>query len=190
MRPVDINANALGFTPWVPIDYLQNGFAIGLGFSVSSGASLTATVQHTFDDILQNDHPVIITQATTVITVTDGGFTQPYAGAYGLGGHNLSVGDWVSITGSKAPSMDGQYSVTTVPNNTSYTLTSLVSQTATADPGVQIASARVYPHATLAGVSARQDGNYAFPPMAIRLNLTAYTSGIASLMIRQGMGSR
>lgn len=190
MRPVDVNLKAIGFSPWVPLDYLQNGFSVGLGFSVSAGASLTAQVEHTFDDLLQNNHPVQITQATTVITVVDTGFTQQFSGADSAGGHNLSVGDSVQIEGSRVLGMDGLFSVVTVPNNTSYTLTSLVSQSATADSGVQAASARVHPHATLINLVARADGNYAFPPMAVRLRLSAYASGIASLMIRQGMGSR
>lgn len=190
MRPVDVSLKALGFSNWIPLDYLQNGFSVGLGFSISSGASLTATVQHTFDDLLQNDHPVQISQSTTVITVTDTGFTPLYAGTDSLGGHNLSPGDSVIVQGSKVNGMDGTFAVQTVPNNTSYTLTSLVSQTAVADPGVQVASARVFPHATMVAMTARTDGNYAFPPMFVRLLLTAWASGTASLMIRQGMGSR
>ena len=189
MRPVDIWLNSATFSNWVQLDYLQNGFAVGLGFSVSSGATLTASVQHTFDDIQQNDHPVSATQSGNTITVVDTGFSQIWSNTNSLNSHCLSVGDWVYLTGSQA-NMDGQYSVASIVSATSYTLTSTVSQTATAGPGLQAATARVYNHATMSAITSRLDGNYAFPPCAVRLLVTAYTSGIASLAIRQGMGSR
>jgi len=40
-------------------------------------------------------------------------------------------------------------------------------------------------HATLVGQTASADGNYQFPPRACRLNVTAYTSGSATLTVNQ-----
>lgn len=189
MRPADVYVNSATFSPWVSVDYIQSGFGIGLGFSLSAGASLTASVQHTFDDF-PNGHPITATQATTVITVTDRGFTQAYGNVDALGGHGLSVGDWVKLTGTSLQptitGMDGEYSVATVVSATQYTLTSLVSQTATAGQFAQATTARVYPHANMVGMTTRKDGNYAYPVMAVRLLLTAWASGIASLGVRQG----
>jgi hypothetical protein len=200
MRPVYIylNGPANSFSPWVSVDYLQTAFAIGLAFSISSGATLTSTVQFTDDDITQNAHNVIATQATTVITVTDTGFTQAQGNVNALGGHGLSVGDWVKLVGSNvqptavaaANSMDGEYTVATVASATQYTLTSAVSQTATAGPFTTAATARVYTHATLAAMAARTAGSQKDPCMAIRLLMPTYTSGIACLAVIQGMGTR
>lgn len=44
-----------------------------------------------------------------------------------------------------------------------------------------------FPNATVAAATASANGNYAFPVTAIRLNMTAYTSGVgAQLTVLQG----
>jgi hypothetical protein len=43
-----------------------------------------------------------------------------------------------------------------------------------------------FPNATVAAAVASANGNYAFPVTAIRLNVTAYTSGQAVLTVLQG----
>lgn len=202
MRPVYqylIGTSALPVTPWVSVDYLQTAFNLGLLVDVSSGASLTATVQLTDDDITQDGHYVTATQTTTTITVTDHGPTLQQgnvnAGAYG---HGLSVGDWVKLLSTNiqptavaaANTMDGEYAVATVVNATQYTLTSAVSQSATAGPFTTASTARVYPHATLAAIAARTASSQQFPVMAVRLLLASWVSGNAALTVLQGMGSR
>jgi hypothetical protein len=42
------------------------------------------------------------------------------------------------------------------------------------------------PHSTLAAKTTNSDGNYAFPVTAIRLNVTAWTSGTVTLTALQG----
>ncbi len=49
------------------------------------------------------------------------------------------------------------------------------------DPG----TASWFPNDTLTAQTASGDGNYAFPVTAIRLNVTAYTSGSATLTVIQ-----
>src|SRR5271163_2299181 len=119
MRPVylTLSGAANAVTPWVPVDYLQTAFNIGLLFSISSGASLTATVQLTDDDINQDGHYVTATQTTTVITVTDLGPTLAQGNYNGAGTHGLSVGDWVKLESTNIQptavaavnTMDGEY---------------------------------------------------------------------------------
>jgi hypothetical protein len=87
------------------MDQYQTPFDVGLGVTLTAGATLTYTVQHTFDDVFA------------------AGFTP--AGA-----------SW-------------------------------------------------FPHATLAAKTASSDGNYVAPVTAIRLNVTAYTSGSATLTVIQ-----
>lgn len=43
-------------------------------------------------------------------------------------------------------------------------------------------------HATVNGLSATADGNYAFPIRAIRVNITAYTSGTLTFNVIQASG--
>lgn len=51
--------------------------------------------------------------------------------------------------------------------------------------GFDPATATWYDHATLAAKTASSDGNYAYPVSAIRLNVTPYTSGSATMTVMQ-----
>lgn len=186
MRPTSVTQSAAGPSAWVPVDYLAIAFGIGFGCSVSSGASLTYTVQHTFDDLGPGSPGTTpttgfhyptggISQTTTTITVTDAN-------------HGLSVGDFVQLQGCGS-GMDGAYTVASVTNANVYTLTSAVSQSATASSAGFVCGARVYNHPVVVGATARQDGNYAFPIRAMRVNVTAWTSGSVSLTVLQGVGA-
>lgn len=103
MRPQVITKSSAGTTAWIPLDYKQNPFNVGLGVSIGS-AVLTYDVEHTFDDIFDS-------------TVTPTAFK----------------------------------------------------------------------HSTVVSQTSNKDGNYAFPVRAVRLNVTAYTSGTATLTILQGL---
>lgn len=185
MRPVLITQGALGSTLWVPINQLQPAFGIGLGASVTSGAVLTYSVQHTFDDLSTTmRRGVTITRAATVATVVDID-------------HRLSVGDSLIITGTGTANLDSPVDssgrplgndVATVVDANSYTYT-VANSGPTADQGnTYLLSARVYNHSTMTGQTGRVDGNYAFSIQACRLKVTAYTSGKVDLMILQGTG--
>lgn len=43
-----------------------------------------------------------------------------------------------------------------------------------------------FAHSTVAAQTTNKDGNYAFPVRAVRLNVTAWTSGTATFTILQG----
>lgn len=49
------------------------------------------------------------------------------------------------------------------------------------------ATATWYPHPTLTGVTADDDGNYAFPPTAVRLNQTAGAGSAILNLIQAGI---
>jgi len=51
--------------------------------------------------------------------------------------------------------------------------------------GFNPATATWFPHPTLAAQSADADGNYAFPPIACRLNVTASSGGICRFHVVQ-----
>lgn len=103
-RPIRKTLSAAGVSAPVPMD-IHNPANISISVTLSAGASLTYTVEHTFDDVFANTF-------------------------------NPATATW-------------------------------------------------FPNATVAGETANQDGNYAFPVTAIRLNVTAYTSGSATLTIIQ-----
>lgn len=100
-RPISVTVSSVTQSAWVPVDYKQTPFNVGLGIVISG--TLTYTVQHTFDNI-----------------------------------------------------QDSSVSPTAFDNS------GLIDRT------------------------ANDDGNYAFPVRAIRLNVTARTSGGATLTVIQG----
>lgn len=111
MRPIRVTVESQTVSATIPLDTYADPFNVGLAVVLSAGASLTYTVQHTFDDVYANNF----------------------------------------------------------------------------DP----ATATWFPHASLAAKTASSDGNYAYPITATRLNVTAYTSGSATLTIVQaGMPGR
>jgi hypothetical protein len=101
--PIYVTQDSAGSSRWVPLDYKQVPFNVGLGVKLSTGAGLTYTVEHTFDDIQNPD-------------------ITPVA----------------------------------------------------------------FPNAGLTSKTANDDGNYAFPVKAVRVTVSGYTSGNATLMIVQG----
>lgn len=89
----------------IPLNTYADPFNVGLGVKLSAGASLTYTVEHTFDDVQS--------------------------------------------------------------------------------PSFSPATAVWYSNSTIVSKTTNQDGNYAFPVTAIRLNVTAWTSGTATLTVIQ-----
>ena len=53
------------------------------------------------------------------------------------------------------------------------------------DPNYNPATGNWIDHATVTGQSATASGNYAFPVNAIRLNVTAFTSGSVAITVNQ-----
>jgi hypothetical protein len=200
---------------WVPLSYNAlafNAVAVGLAWG-SGGTTLTWSAQITFDDFVF-ERLITASQTTTTITVTDpGGYATPttLAAYYGPGGnlgHGLAIGDSVTLKGCGS-GMDGTYAVATVPSNTSYTVTSLISQSATAAAGARVTPLRVMTHPGLngitAGTTARVFANIgagqpdnsatatAVSPSiitGIRPTITAWTSGNLDFLVLQGVGSR
>ena len=70
MRPQVISKTGTGTSAWIPMDYKQNPFNVGIGVVVSG--TVTYTVQHTFDDIFDPN-------------VTPTAFDHAIVGEVGLG---------------------------------------------------------------------------------------------------------
>lgn len=105
MRRITVTVSAQGVSQPIPMDQRNDPFNVGIGVALSAGATLTYTVQHTFDDVF-------------------------------------------------SPSFDP-------------------------------ATATWYSNSSLVTKNASSDGNYSFPVSAIRLNVTAYTSGSATMTVIQ-----
>lgn len=84
MRPVRVQlSNAVGVTPPIPLDINQSPFAVSIAVSLSAGASLTYTVEHTYDDIYAQgfDPSTAVwfsqTSLATKAVAAEGNYTYP-----------------------------------------------------------------------------------------------------------------
>lgn len=174
--PISQTVVAITHSPWIRLDYHAKGFAVGLFVSLSQDAAgVIYTVQHTPDTPDQSfERQVSIARVTTTATVTDVG-------------HGLVTGDNVMVQASGDANLDGDHDITaTGPDTYTYTVSN-TGLTASL-PTCRLNSFRVFPHHDLAALSAKADGNYAFPPMMCRLNVTALGAGKVTLSVVQGEG--
>ena len=105
MRPIRVTVGSQAASNPIPMDQYQSPFNVGVGVSLTAGASLTYSVQHTFDNVF-------------------------------AAGYDASTGNWFDNSG-------------------------------------------------LTAKTASDDGNYAFAVSAIRLNVTTYASGSATMVLLQ-----
>lgn len=78
MRPQVISKTGTGTTAWIPLDYKQNPFNIGLGIVVNG--TITYDIEHTFDDIFDAAvTPVAFKHSSLVAQTTnkDGNYAFP-----------------------------------------------------------------------------------------------------------------
>lgn len=54
MRPTSVTVSATGASAWIPVDYKQTPFSLGIQVDVSAGATLTWVVETTMDDIFNS----------------------------------------------------------------------------------------------------------------------------------------
>ena len=169
MRAVYQTVAAQAAGAWIPVDSLQTAFGLGLFVTVSLDANgLTYEVDLTGDDPFAVPRPVTIFQSTTTATITDPA-------------HGLLSGDSATLSNTGI-GIDGTYTITVTDANT-YTVTTVTSQTATGKNGSSVITFRVFTHPTLVGQTTRQTGNVAFPVKAVRLKLSAWSAGSATLAV-------
>ena len=51
MRPIRVTVGSATSSAPIPLDHYRGPFNVGIGVVLSSGANLTYTVEHTFDDV-------------------------------------------------------------------------------------------------------------------------------------------
>lgn len=78
MRPQVIAKSGTGTTAWIPMDYKQNPFNVGLGVVVSG--TINYTIEHTFDDVYDTSiTPTAFAHSTLASQTTnkDGNYAFP-----------------------------------------------------------------------------------------------------------------
>ena len=181
MRPVKVYMNAAGYSQWVPIDYIESWFGVGVSVIPSYNATVSYSVQYHYnpeviDPARSPQNKISISRSTTTATVTD-------YGPQGLG-HGLTAGDSVIIKGSGSAALDSQkpqfgngdlgITVTPTAYNT-YTYTCANSGPAADGGNAYVARQRIYTHSTLVTQSTRQNGTFNYPVRGVRLYLISIT---------------
>ena len=83
MRPIVQTVSSQTVSTPIPMDTYQDPFAVSVAAVLSAGASLTYTVQHTFDDVFANDfNPATATwfnhaSLASKTTSSDGNYSFP-----------------------------------------------------------------------------------------------------------------
>jgi len=70
MRPTSVTLSSTGQSAWIPVDYKNSSFNLGLQAVISGGASLVWSVQMTSDDIYD---PTVTPTAITAPSPMDTG---------------------------------------------------------------------------------------------------------------------
>jgi hypothetical protein len=169
--------SAAGASPWIPTNRLQSTFQIGFAVFLTAGATLTYSVQHTFDPMSQDFRPVSIARSAAVATVTEAG-------------HTLRIGDNIIVVDRDSPVFTTGASgaeITAVGAST-YQYAVPSSGATASGQNAKLQSFRVLNHSAVVAATADADGNYDFPVTAVRLIITSYTSGSATLILNQGAG--
>jgi hypothetical protein len=178
VRPVQVTVSAVGNSQWIPIDYLDSTFSASAAVVISSGGALTYNVQVSYDDPGPNARRAVsVSRSGTTATVTDPN-------------HGLVAADSVVISASGSSVLDGTFAVASVTDANTYTYT-VANSGPTADQGSTWANNfRVFPtsSANLTGATTRQASGWTVPFQAIRLNVSVYTSGSATMTYLQASG--
>lgn len=186
MRPIKVTVTPTlaggAASPWIPLEYAARTFNVGLFASLSEDATgITYSVEYSPDNpnpSRATANPVAsLSRTTTVATLT---FAQA---------HGLVAGDAVNVWNSGDPNLDGSQAVASTPSPTSLTYTVANTGAAAGSPYTQAAPMRVFAvQANLTAATTRQSGALATPCFAVRLHITAWTAGSATLEIVQGLG--
>lgn len=185
MRMKTIALAAAGVSQWIPVDWVQASFAIGVNCNCQGGGTYSYKLQHGYSDSVLDTVHVNITRSTTTATIV---FPSGVNGdGESVPGHGLKVGDNLQIFAAGAP-FDGSNDVASVVDTHTVTIT-VANSGLTASP-LNIAYAKkvyVEDDATIAsGTTGSKEASVTVPCFAIRLNAATVTSGQIMLTVGQG----
>jgi hypothetical protein len=171
-----------GVSLWLPLDYLQRPFNVGLYASLSSDASgITYSVEYTPDNPNQTkgtrNQVVSLTRVAGVVTIV---YAAP---------HGVAVGDAVKVYNSGDPNLDGDFPVASTPSTNSLTYAVANTGALVGSTYTEAIALRVFAlAANLTAATTRQSGLLLTPAWAVRLHATAWVAGSVTLEVIQGYG--
>jgi hypothetical protein len=178
MRPVIQRLAAPGNTQWIPLNYLQAPFNVGVWFLPGVAAAFTGNAQISGDDAIENQHSVAISRVGALATVVDPA-------------HGLVTGDSIIVSGGGAPFDTvgvgtGAADITQLDAN-SYTYAVVNAGPLTANVNVRLGFYRVF---DLAALTVRAVLTELIPAQAIRLQGDTLAGGTVDFIVLQGGGDR
>jgi len=171
MKITSVTVGSATVSDWIPMDSYRLPFTASAAVTVTETVSLTYSVQVTYDD-LSLKTPIALSRTTTTVTGT-------------LANHGLAVGDSIRIENAGAP-MDGVFAIASVADANTFTYTVANSGATTNTLGATITIMRVFSPTAFASKTAKVDGAISAPVSAVRLAVTTYSSGKATLTVLQG----
>lgn len=177
MRPIIQRAlTGISKSPWVPLAYNQSAFNTALWAIPASGAVLTFTAQYSPDDV--NGVPIIgsVSRVAAVATAV-------------ILNHGLSVADSVVVKKSGSLILDGTFDVASVVDANTITYAVANSGPTQSAADVEFTPMRVFPVTGLSALSVRTAAALTNPAGAVRLIISAFTSGSVDFLVTQGMGT-
>lgn len=178
MRPVTQRLSAAGNTQWIPLNYIQAPFNVGIWFLPGTGAAFTGNAQVSGDDAIENKHLVAISRVGALATVVD-----PL--------HGLVTGDSIVVSAAGAPFDTfnvgtGAADITVVDAN-SYTYPVINAGPLVANSTSQLGFYRVF---DLVAFTVRAMIQQVIPAQAIRLQSDSLAGGTVDFIVLQGGGDR
>lgn len=177
MRPTSVTVSTISASPLIPLDNTLSTANIGAVVDFNSAAAtVTFSVEHTYDDLMQVKYATI-SRSTTTVTVTT------------VAAHQLSTGDVVVVRNANARTgaagLDGTYTVT-VTSTTAFTYTSGTSGTVSTTAGIEVTLLRMQVSSQFSAKTAATEGSFTVPITALRLNVSAIAAGAITLTVVQG----
>lgn len=177
MRQQTVTLSAAGSSKWLLVDPRRfQDFNANLAVTLDNTANLTYDVELTLDaNSNQRWQKATIARTGTTATVT-------------LADHGLKTGDNIQVFDTNytnhnpEPNLEGSFDITVTGDDT---FTYTVVDTGQTSAIGRIISFSVFDHASLAGETTEQSGVQNDPVSGIRLNITAYTAGSATLTVLQ-----
>ena len=182
MQQTQVTVGSATTSAWIPLNTKKPYFATGLFVGLTGTVNLTYKVQHAVPTNTNGDClPISGNDAGVLTKLTRSSTTATLVWP----DHGMTTADSIVVEGASTE-MNGTFAIAGITDANTLTYTVTDAGATVAGAGFKVMLLKVFDHDTLAAKTTADDGNYAFPVPFCRLNVTAYTSGKATLVVVSG----